>query len=213
MRFRRTSREASESNPDITYVRGLIAAGPFAFSGPPARHTWLRRYNFEDVRAVGAEFQLDEVHLTVMDSEFQGCVFRQQAKILGEPPPQGNIGWRNVIYRDCTFERVRFRLGPGFYVDSARFERCVFRHCRFNSHFSFRADYVDCVFEGRIATAVFYGRDATADFDSQKYEPKTNEFRGNDFSKATLNSVAFRKGIDVSGQKWPTGYMPVVDMP
>jgi uncharacterized protein YjbI with pentapeptide repeats len=156
------------------------------------------------VTARGTEFDLDDVWLIIVRSEFEDCRFRQQAKLLGDPPPQGDLGYRPTTFRRCTFERVQFRIRAGFSVGTARFEGCVFRHCRFHEHFSFCADYVGCTFEGTIASAVFNGRDPV-----EACGGKSNEFRGNDFTGARLRSVSFRNGIDVHDQHWPEGFVPV----
>jgi len=192
--------------PGTTVVRGSIVPGVFRFDGPKGRHVWLRPYAFQHVKATAAEFDLDEVSLMVAWSEFERCTFRQRAKVLGDPPPQGSLGFRPTTYRDCHFERVQFRIRAGVSVGLARFEHCTFRHCRFHEHFSFCADYVDCAFEGTIATAVFNGRGLM-----DACNGKVNEFRGNDFTRARLRSVGFRTGIRIEDQKWPAGYAPVVD--
>jgi uncharacterized protein YjbI with pentapeptide repeats len=204
----RGRRDRRNWGPDTTVVRGQLPPGKFDFSGPPGRHVWLRGYAFDEVKANGTEFDLDEVHLFILWSEFVNCVFRQRAKPLGDPRPQGDLGWRPTTFRGCTFERVQFRIRGGFDVGQARFEDCLFRHCRFHEHFSHCADYVNCTFEGTISMAVFFGRD-TGDW----CRGKRNEFRGNDFRKAKLQSVDFRKGIRVDEQLWPEGYQPIVDVP
>jgi hypothetical protein len=193
---------------DTTVVRGQLPAGHFNFGGPEATHGPLRGYAFERVVASNVVFDLDEVSLHVSNSIFENCRFRQQATVRNDPPPQGNLGRRPTTYRRCAFEHVQFHIGPGFSVGQARFEECRFHHCRFMSHFSFCADYIDCVFTGIIHTAVFYGRDP----DGSHCGRGRNQFRGNDFTDAQLVDVGFRCGIDTTAQQWPDGYQPVVDM-
>jgi hypothetical protein len=115
------------------------------FGVPQATGGPLRAYAFERVPASNVMFDLDELKLHVADSIFEACCFRQQATVRSDPPPQGNLGRRPTTYRGCAFEQVQFHVGLGCSVGQARFEACRFHHCRFLSHFSFCADYIDCI--------------------------------------------------------------------
>jgi hypothetical protein len=69
---------------------------------------------------------------------------------------------------------------------------------------------VDCVFSGKLRKTVFNG--TVKPEDQSVVGRHTNEFRGNDFSRAKLEDVSFRTGIDLERQKLPEGpsylYLP-----
>ena len=69
---------------------------------------------------------------------------------------------------------------------------------------------VDCVFSGRLEEVVFNG---TVPLEKRYFlHREHNEFHGNDFSGVDLIDVAFRRGIDLTQQRLPTGpqylYLP-----
>lgn len=170
----------------------------------------LREVRFDRAHVVGADIPLDELGLSVMWSEFEDCTIHQRSRRLHSEgaEPQGSLGHRPSVYRRCLFRGVRFRLRAGFSVGEARFENCVFDRCRFEEHFSFCADYVECRFIGKIRTAVFYGRAPVG----VRCDGRTNEIRGNDFTEAIISdNVGWRRDIDVDAQQWPRNYKPVSD--
>jgi hypothetical protein len=99
---------------------------------------------------------------------------------------------------DCRFRRTRFPLGNTFFGD-ARFERCVFDGAQLRGLHVDAAEFVDCVFRGRVWHSVFWGVPMGAD--TTPHRPR-NEWRGNDFSEADLVDVDFRD-IDLRAQRWP----------
>jgi uncharacterized protein YjbI with pentapeptide repeats len=126
-------------------------------------------------------------------------------------------------YVDCSFDGSQFTIVlPG----SARFTRCTFRQVTINEWLGDQAELIDCVFTGTIKKTVFWGRQwgegpgrvesLRALREKQGLPPMTpeqeavllresNEFRGNDFSGATLRGVSFRGGIDLAAQRLPAG--------
>lgn len=107
---------------------------------------------------------------------------------------------------DCTFDGARMDMGGGL----TRFVCCSFRNANL-SHWMTRAvELIDCVFSGKLHTAVFSGNVP------EELQPflkrERNEIRGNDFSEMTLTDVGFRNGVDLSLQKLPAGpdyvYLP-----
>jgi hypothetical protein len=72
-----------------------------------------------------------------------------------------------------------------------------------DSWFCFAVELVGCSFSGQLHKAVFNGRLPTEKRDVAGRS--TNQFEGNDFSRAKLLDVAFRTGIDLSNQRLPSG--------
>jgi uncharacterized protein YjbI with pentapeptide repeats len=194
--------------PLTDVVTGDLAAGEFRFDRrtiASGRLAPMAVYAFDGVSASDSSFDLTEVALTVQNSEFTQCRFRQARRPSSDGSwGQGSLARRPTVYRDCTFEGVRLRIRAGFSVGAARFERCAFVDCDFGEHFSFCADYIDCTFVGRVAKAVFYG---TAP-DGHRCDGKRNTIIGNDFSSADLRDVGFRGGVSLDAQSWPEGFDP-----
>jgi hypothetical protein len=211
---RRNTRDRVEWPFNVTVLSGRVGPGPVDLAHrreiAPGRHAPMGEFVFDRVQAHGAVVVLDDLFLDIAWSELDECVFRQSRKTGSDgSQPQGNLGFRRTVYRRCEFDGVRFRTRAGFSVGQSRFEACIFRRCRFEEHFSFCADYIDCVFEGPIRTAVFYGRAPDGNF----CDGKVNEIRGNDFRAATFSdNVAWRLGVALDSQQWPDGYVPAVDM-
>lgn len=109
-------------------------------------------------------------------------------------------GGQYTEYSGCVFDRARLtRVSAG----RATFVHCSFRDVRIRDMFSHDAEFIDCLFTGRIQGAVFNGRPAS--YEGMVPNPKKIlEFRGNDFSGAVLEDVGFRTGIDLSQQSLPT---------
>lgn len=103
-------------------------------------------------------------------------------------------------YLGCSFNDAKIHMGPGGY---ATFVDCTFENVAIDSWFCFAVELVGCSFSGQLHKAVFNGcvppekRDAAG--------RSTNQFEGNDFSRAKLLDVAFRTGIDLSKQRLPSG--------
>jgi uncharacterized protein YjbI with pentapeptide repeats len=121
--------------------------------------------------------------------------------------------WPQTVYRDCVFDRadmVGIRRGLAFQLGYARFERCSFRHTRISSWRSRDAEFIDCVFEGRIKSSSFFGCGSAGASDPVRMTAdgfelprgRVNEFRGNDFSRADLVGCRF-VDIDLDANRWP----------
>jgi hypothetical protein len=110
----------------------------------------------------------------------------------GEPAFGG--GSRQSQYVRCNFDGANLRhFGPGV----ARFERCSFLRVIISDCHSLNAEFVECVFSGRIRDTVFWARDWLSQ------ESRKNEFVRNDFSQCVLDGVSFRGGISVGEQRLP----------
>jgi hypothetical protein len=99
---------------------------------------------------------------------------------------------------DCVFQRTRFPLG-NTYFGNTRFERCRFDHARLRDLRIDSAEFIDCVFHGRVWHTTFYG--APEGWTTSPDRPD-NRWHGNDFSGADLVDVAFCN-IDLRAQRWP----------
>lgn len=107
-------------------------------------------------------------------------------------------GAEDSYYVGCSFDRATIRsIAPGY----ARFESCTFYDIEIVQFLAMSIEMVDCVVTGIIKQAFFNG--AVPDEDVSALGRSTNEFRGNDFSGATLLDVDFRTGIDLSAQRMP----------
>ena len=105
-------------------------------------------------------------------------------------------------YISCSFDRATINsIAPGH----ARFERCTFKDADFVQFFSHTVEFVNCEISGVIRSAFFNGTVPPECVSA--LGRKVNEFRGNDFSGATLVDVAFRTGIDLSLQEMPTDWV------
>jgi hypothetical protein len=201
--------------PDQFVVRGRLPPGEFEFERP----TWGRpgdehrqgHYSFESVTASRARLNLDGTAWSASCSRFQECEFRQELGPIGDyTGAQGSFGHgERCTYEHCVFDHVDFgQRGGGFAPDDARFEHCTFRFCRWRSCAATRADFVDCVFEGLMKRAWFYGADP-------EDASHRNEFARNDFTRAKLRGVEFRAGLDLTDSRLPEGpeYLRLDDLP
>jgi uncharacterized protein YjbI with pentapeptide repeats len=111
-------------------------------------------------------------------------------------------GWsKQVLYRDCRFDRADMRHMP--HIGNARFERCSFRETRMEGWRADSAEFIDCVFGGRMYDCCFAGRPWR---DEEGATGRTrNEFHGNDFREVDLQAVQFAYGIDLDAQLLPEG--------
>ena len=113
------------------------------------------------------------------------------------------------VYRDCRFDRADLRQAdPGV----ARFERCSFERARLDRWECTHNDFVDCRFSGRLRNIAFWAAPHRAPVtprtperfrEAMARERPPNEFRGNDFRAADLESVEFLGGIDLDAQLLP----------
>jgi hypothetical protein len=110
-------------------------------------------------------------------------------------------------YIECSFDGLCFGHSNGGF---SRFVRCSFRNVNLRDWFCFSAEFIDCIFTGRLKKCIFNG--TVPEDDRQWVGREWNEFHGNDFSGADLVDVAFRTGIDLEQQRLPTGpeylYLP-----
>jgi hypothetical protein len=179
-------------------------------------HETVADEQFADMRvakfaAVGARFwRCRFANLTIDDASF-------------------GSGMEQSEYTDCIFERVRMTPNAGGFT---KFTRCTFQDVDISRWQGDYLELIDCVFVGKIRTSLFWGSPPPGS--RQRYESdvqwlrkrgqmvplgyeamalrETNEFRGNDFSRAELLDTAFRGGIDLDLQRLPMGasyvYLP-----
>ena len=158
------------------------------------------RAQLVDVDFSGTRF----AQFTVHGSEFEECdftdaVFEQLS--MGTTclrGPWDGVGWPQSVFRDCVFRRTRFASSTFF--GNVRFERCTFDRSRLRDQTStYEAEFVDCVFLGRVRNVNFWGRptDRQAALGRDR-----NDFTGNDFTGAELDYVALHH-IDLQAQGWP----------
>lgn len=165
----------------------------------------LRRLDLVDVRVVGAEFSLTDIRLAVHWAEFEDCRFTQRVKpVLNDHgiAAQGSFAVSPASYRNCRFERVRFKLLGGFKMGRATFENCTFWNCRWEGHFAHDAWLLNNRFIGKMNGCVWFG---TGD-------DGANVITGNDFTQTVFTTnVGFRSDYPVTDQRWPAGYQPLID--
>jgi uncharacterized protein YjbI with pentapeptide repeats len=136
-------------------------------------------------------------HFVPVSCTFRSCTFEAcnfvQACFGG--------GLEDSYYTNCTFDRSYIRArAPG----NARFESCSFLNVEIVELFGHSIEMINCRFSGVIRKAFFNGEvlaHTAADLGRA-----SNEFEGNDFSKAQLVDVSFRTGIDLCRQRLPTGW-------
>ncbi len=165
----------------------------------------LREVNVFDARVTGADLALTDLHLKVEWSEFNDCRFHQKARpVLNEYgiAAQGSFGNSPAIFRNCTFEGVRFKLLGGFSMSRATFEDCTFVNCRWEGHFANDAWLINNRFIGKMNGCVWFGAGDVG----------RNVIAGNNFSETIFTTnVAFRNAFPVDDQTWPDGYEPLED--
>lgn len=128
-------------------------------------------------------------------SVFVSCNFRRctfEDGILGSIPL--------VIYRGCDFELADLRNCSPLY---ARFERCRFTDARLEDWRAVNAEFVDCVFAGRLLRVMFSGTPSGFEGERIRRLRRNNEFRGNDFRDAQLFDCSFEGGIDLDANLMP----------
>jgi hypothetical protein len=102
-------------------------------------------------------------------------------------------------YVGCSFNDAKIHMGPGGY---ARFVDCTFENVAIDSWLCFAVELVGCSFSGQLRKAVFNG--CVPPEKRNIAGRSTNQFEGNDFSRAELLDVAFRTSIDLSKQRLPS---------
>ncbi|GAA1264446.1 hypothetical protein Psi02_64180 [Planotetraspora silvatica] len=160
---------------------------------------------FDRARLVSVDFSdMRFTDFSVHATEFVGCDFSGTAfeqLSMGSTCVRGpwdRTDWPQSVFRDCVFRRTRFATRTFF--GNVRFERCIFDGARLRDQTStFSAEFVDCVFLGRVQNVNFWGRptDHLTALDRDR-----NDFTGNDFTSAELDYVAF-KHIDLHAQHLP----------
>jgi hypothetical protein len=186
-------------------ITGTVTS-PDALPTPAGGGASLHALYFFRARVRDIEIALSDTHLSVEWSQFDGCHFRQRVRpVLNADgfAAQGSFGNSPTVYRECTFERVRFKQLGGFSMGQSRFERCTFVNCRWEGNFAHQADLIDNTFVGRMNGCVWFGQSAAG---------RRNVIHGNDFSAATLGeNVAWRGDFPLKDQRWPAGFSPLVD--
>lgn len=160
---------------------------------------------FDQARLVDVDFSgMRFADFTVHDSVFEGCDFTGVAfecLSMATTCMQGTwdgIGWPQSVFRGCVFRRTRFP--PTTFFGNVRFERCTFDRSRLRDQTNtFEAEFVDCVFLGRVRNVNFWGRPTQH---QAALGRDRNDFAGNDFTGAEVDHVAFHH-IDLQTQRWP----------
>jgi hypothetical protein len=133
-------------------------------------------------------------------SEFEDCHFRQRVRpVLNEFgfAAQGSFAFRPAVYRNCTFERVRFKTLSGFNTGAGRFES------RWEGHFAYDTGLISCRFIGRMHGCVWSG--------TGRENSRRNVIIGNDLTEVKFtHNVGWRRDFPVTEQMWPAGFVPHV---
>lgn len=194
--------------------------GDWVLSGPvtaldsarahPDTYTRLVQLGFEDAQVVGLTVPLDELHLGVMWSEFEGCTFTQRKRRLmsSGAGAQGFFGHPRgpSVYRDCTFSRVHFGSLGMFRLWAATFERCLFDRCSWRS-MEYDTDFIGCTFIGKMQGGAFGGTSPNTG--------RVNRIVDNDFSAADISrdNFGWRFQFPVEQQTWPPDFVPLQEVP
>jgi uncharacterized protein YjbI with pentapeptide repeats len=160
---------------------------------------------FDQARLVDVDFSGTRfAEFTVHSSEFEGCDFtgvvfeRLSMATTCREGTWNAAGWPQSVFRDCVFRRTRF--APSTFFGNVRFERCTFDRSRLTGQTNTcEAEFVDCVFRGRVRNVNFWGRPTQH---QAALGRDRNHFTGNDFTGAELDHVAFHH-IDLQAQRWP----------
>lgn len=162
------------------------------------------RVALEYVKLQGADYSGRELkYFGSVGSRFERCRFDN----MRVDDFSFGAGMAVSEYLDCTFDGSHLIHGGGY----ARFVRCSFRNVQLRDWFCFEAEFVDCVFTGRLRKCIFNG---TVPEEHRSWVGRErNEFRGNDFSGAEFVDVSFRTGIDLDLQRLLSGpdYLYVPD--
>ena len=109
-------------------------------------------------------------------------------------------GTATTVYERCKFDGARLGLvAPGV----ARFVECSFREMIIRDANFADAEFVRCVFSGRLTHIQFWAnRPVTG---SQRFDRTCNEIVDNDWSGCVFKDVSFRGGVDLARQRLPDG--------
>lgn len=132
---------------------------------------------------------------SVAESRLTRCRFNEVRA------PVGSLGggYRATYYVDCHFDGMKLKkVLPG----RATFLACSFQDVHIGEFYAQNAEFVDCVFSGTLKKAIFSA--VPLEYD-ERLGRKTNEYRGNDFSRAHFGDVSFRRGVDLGKQRLPVG--------
>lgn len=185
--------------------QGLLTGGVEAVPDGDLDEYGSRPLYFFGAKVSAVHLWLNDVRLAVEWSEFDSCRFRQRVKPVTNEhgfSAQGSFANSPALYRDCVFERVRFKQLGGFTLSRGWFENCQFINCRWDGHFATRASLVNCTFVGRMNGCAWSGLS----------DAGPNVIRGNDFTRVLFtDNVGWRDSFPVGDQLWPGGYNPTVD--
>lgn len=155
-------------------------------------------FQLKDGSFKGQDFSgKDVLGMSVINSHFENCLFerlRVDNLCFGE-------GKTMSTFVNCSFDDSAF-FSP--VVGRARFFNCTFRNVYIVEFRSYDAEFVNCIFSGKLQNSFFYGQ-FFVDY-VNRLGMKTNEFFGNDFSLLEMDGVDFRCGIDLTKQKLPQGH-------
>src|SRR5881397_1662986 len=112
----------------------------------------FQRLVFNKEEVVGGDFSGRSLDwLTVVESRFERCRFER----MRVERASFGAGMTQSEFVECSFDGSRIlSLASGF----SRFVRCTFRDvdiCDWGGEY---LDLVDCVFSGRLKSAIFWGR-------------------------------------------------------
>lgn len=161
----------------------------------------------DHVRLTGEDFFPDRelMQFCVIGSRLERCRF--DGFCMLKTYASFGAGTEQSEYIDCTFDGAKMYISPG---GRERFVRCSFRNVDIREWLCTTTELIDCTFSGRLRKAIFHG--TVPEKDGALLGRKRNEFHGNDFSGMDLINVDFRKGIDLTQQRLPSGpqylYLP-----
>lgn len=155
-----------------------------AFGRATIRGVDFRKARFDKFSLSGCLFVSCDFRAIRMDKRYQ--------PLFSATPPS--------VFRDCRFDGADLRkVRPAH----ARFERCTFDDANLEGWRTDAAEFVGCRFAGAMGKVTFSGRPVGAAARAVAPERKHNEFSGNDFRDADLDSVVFAYGVDLATQRFP----------
>jgi uncharacterized protein YjbI with pentapeptide repeats len=195
--FERFSLQPSPEERQSAWIaRGELRDQPLDL--PPE----VSEVTFDRARMVNVDFSgIRFADFSVYASAFGGCDFSGVAfeRLSLGLTGAHHTGWPQSVFSDCTFRRTRF--APAAFFGNVRFERCLFDRSRLDGQtLTSEAEFVDCVFLGRVRNVNFWGR--PDHHDQAALGRDRNDFAGNDFTGAELDYVAFHH-IDLRAQRFP----------
>src|SRR4051794_32017192 len=111
--------------------------------------------------------------------------------------PTFGSGMQPTTYVECLFDDMAIKGGG---AGRANFMGCSFRDVKIQDYRFMDAQFVDCVFSGHLKSVIFSAAPTSVDDELGRTR---NQFAGNDFSKALMEDVSFRGGIDLDVQRFP----------